>query len=106
MNFIETRGNDGQRPLEVSFSSAILGPMASFGGIYVPKTLPHLGAEFLESHIDTSYKDLARGVLAAFEIDIDQAVIEDALDLYDHFDDVMNPAPLIRVKDDLFVSEL
>jgi threonine synthase len=106
MNFIETRGNDGQRPIEVSFSSAILGPMASFGGIYVPKSLPDLGAEFLEKHIDTTYKDLARDVLAAFEIDIDQAVIEEALDLYDHFDDVMNPAPLIRVNDDLYVSEL
>jgi len=106
MDFIETRGNDGQRSLEVSFSTAILSPMASFGGIYVPKILPDLGAEFLEAHIDTSYKDLARGVLAAFEIDIEQAVIEEALDLYDHFDDVLNPAPLLRVKDDLFVSEL
>ena len=106
MNFIETRGNDGQCPPEVSFSTAILGPMASFGGIYVPKTLPVLGAEFLDNHIDTSYKDLARDVLAAFDIDIDQAVIEEALDLYDFFDDVMNPAPLVRVNDDLYVSEL
>lgn len=106
MNFIETRGNDGQCPLEVSFSAAILGPMASFGGIYVPETLPELGLEFLRSHLDTSYKDLARGVLAAFEIDIEQSVIEEALDLYDKFDDVMNPAPLFRVRDDLFVSEL
>ncbi len=106
MNFIETRGNDGQRPLEVSFSSAILGPMASFGGIYIPQILPDLEPEFLQKHLDTCYKDLARDVLASFEIDIEQAVIEEALDLYDHFDDVLNPAPLIRVKDDLYVSEL
>ena len=46
MKFIETRGNDGRRPLEVTFSSAILGPMASFGGIYVPETLPDLGDDF------------------------------------------------------------
>jgi threonine synthase len=106
MNFIETRGNDGQRPLEVSFSSAILGPMASFGGIYVPESLPDLGMGFLQNHVDTSYKTLARDVLAAFEIDIEQDVIEEALNLYDHFDDSTNPAPLVKVKDDLYVSEL
>ncbi|HEC27116.1 MAG TPA: threonine synthase [Gammaproteobacteria bacterium] len=106
MNFIETRGNDGKRPLEVSFSSAILGPMASFGGIYVPQKLPDLGLAFLISHLDASYKTLARDVLAAFEIDIEQDVIEEALNLYDHFDDGSNPAPLIRVADDLYVSEL
>ncbi|MFW2440776.1 MAG: threonine synthase [Arenicellales bacterium] len=106
MNFIETRGNDGQRPLEVSFSSAILGPMASFGGIYVPKSLPELGIEFLQNHIEASYKTLARDVLAAFEIDIVQDVIEEALNLYDHFDDSTNPAPLVKVRDDLYVSEL
>jgi threonine synthase len=106
MNFIETRGNDGQRPVEVSFSSAILGPMASFGGIYVPKSMPNLGPEFLQSHVDASYKTLARDVLAAFEIDIEQDVIEEALNLYDHFDDSTNPAPLIKVLDDLYVSEL
>jgi len=106
MNFIETRGNDGQRPLEVSFSSAILGPMASFGGIYVPESLPDLGIEFLQNHADASYKTLARDVLAAFEIDIEQDVIEEALNLYDHFDDSTNPVPLVKVKDDLYVSEL
>lgn len=106
MNFIETRGNDGVRPLKVTFSSAILGPMASFGGIYVPETLPDLGLDFLQSHLDSSYKTLARDVLAAFEIDIAQDVIDRALDLYDQFDDSTNPAPLVRVKDDLYVSEL
>jgi threonine synthase len=106
MNFIETRGNDGQRPLKVSFSTAVLGPMASFGGIYVPESLPDLGIEFLQNHVDASYKTLARDVLAAFEIDIEQDVIEEALNLYDHFDDSTNPAPLVKVKDDLYVSEL
>ncbi|WP_198263817.1 threonine synthase [sulfur-oxidizing endosymbiont of Gigantopelta aegis] len=106
MNFIETRGNDGQYPLEVSFSSAILSPIASFGGIYVPEFLPELGTEFLQKHINSSYKTLAKDVLAAFEIDIDADVIDDALSLYDEFDDATNPVPLVRVKDDLYVSEL
>jgi len=106
MNFIETRGNDGIQPQNVSFSQAILSPMASFGGIYIPESLPDLGIEFLQKHLDSSYKTLARDVLAAFEIDIEPAVIEKALNLYDHFDEPSNPAPLIKVKDDLYVSEL
>jgi threonine synthase len=106
MNFIETRGNDGVQPQNVSFSQAILSPMASFGGIYIPESLPDLGIEFLQKHLDSSYKTLARDVLAAFEVDIEPAVIEKALNLYDHFDEPSNPAPLIKVKDDLYVSEL
>ncbi|MCU7799483.1 MAG: threonine synthase [gamma proteobacterium symbiont of Lucinoma myriamae] len=106
MNFIETRGNDGEHPLEVTFSSAILAPIASFGGIYVPKTLPDLGLDFLQQHIDSNYKSLAKAVLSAFEIDIDADVIDEALSLYDEFDDADHPVPLAKVKDDLYVSEL
>ena len=106
MNFIETRGNDGQRPASVSFSSAILSPMSSYGGIYSPESLPDLGDDFLANHIDSDYKSLARDLLAAFEIDIDSDVIDAALDLYDHFDDATTPAPVVRVRENLFVSEL
>ncbi len=106
MNFIETRGNDGTRPERISFSEAILSPMSSFGGIYSPESLPDLGNDFLERHLNADYKTLARSILAAFEVDIEQQVIDQALDLYDHFDDPGNPAPVVKVKDDLYVSEL
>ncbi len=106
MNFIETRGNDSVSPDQVSFSEAILSPMCSFGGIYVPESFPSFDASFLEKHLTTSYKDLARDVLASFEIDIDQSEVEEALNLYDHFDDPSDPAPLVKIKDDLYVSEL
>ncbi|MCK5902290.1 MAG: threonine synthase [Cocleimonas sp.] len=106
MKFIETRGNDGQSPEHVSFSEAILSPMSSYGGIYVPETLPQLDNDFLEQHLDQDYKTLAKGVLAAFEIDIDADIIDEALALYDAFDDNKNPAPLVKVKQDLYVSEL
>ncbi len=110
MKFIETRGNDGTRATEVSFSEAILGPMSSFGGIYSPESLPDLGHDFLQSHLDKDYKTLARDILSAFNVDIDQADIETALNLYDEFDIPLdgkkNPAPLVKVKDDLYVSEL
>jgi threonine synthase len=106
MNFIETRGNDGSRPSSVTFSQAILSPLSSFGGIYVPESLPELGESFLHAHIGSDYKTLARAVLAAFELDVEQAVIDRALDLYDGFDDPAHPVPVVQVRDDLFVAEL
>ncbi|MCW8933283.1 MAG: threonine synthase [Gammaproteobacteria bacterium] len=106
MKFIETRGNDGQRPTHVNFSEAILGPISSFGGIYSPESLPVPGPDFLQNHLNSDYKTLARALLAAFEIDIDQDVIEQALNLYDDFDDSNNPVPVNKVYDDLYVSEL
>lgn len=106
MNFIETRGNDGQRPASVSFSEAILSPMSSFGGIYVPENLPDLGPDFLARHLDSNYKTLAKNILAAFELDIDVTVIDKALSLYDEFDNPENPVPVVKVEDDLYVSEL
>ncbi len=105
MNFIETRGNDGIKPVEVPFSEAILNPSTSFGGLYVPAYLPKLEDNFLINHINSSYKELAFDILKAFEIDIDDAEINKALALYDNFDDASNPCPVIKVKDDLFVHE-
>ena len=106
MQFIETRGNDGQHPEKVSFSEAILNPISSFGGLYSPESLPDLGDDFLASHLDSDYKTLARDMLTAFDIDIDARIIDQALDLYDQFDDPSNPVPVVKVKDDLYVSEL
>ena len=106
MNFIETRGNDGKHPEKISFSEAILSPISSFGGIYSPESLPNLGNSFLTAHLNANYKTLARDVLTAFDIDIDASIIDDALNLYDQFDDPKNPVPVVKVKDDLFVSEL
>ncbi|WP_066168346.1 threonine synthase [Aliarcobacter cryaerophilus] len=105
MGFIETRGNDGKRAKEVSFSEAILNPSSSFGGLYVPKNLPNLGDSFIENHINKSYKELAFDILKAFEIDIDNSEIQKALDLYDNFDNPLNPSPVVKVKDDLYVNE-
>jgi len=106
MQFIETRGNDGVKAKEVSFSEAILSPSASFGGIYVPEKLPEFGIEFLEKHLNSHYKDLALDVLQSFEIDIDEATLNEALSRYDAFDDPENPVPLNKIEDDCFVMEL
>ena len=106
MNFIETRGNDGEHPTSVTFSEAILSPIASFGGLYVPERLPDLGIDFLQKHLRSDYKTIAKDMLSRFEIDIEAHVIDEALALYDTFDDPKNPVPVVKVKEDLYVSEL
>ncbi|MDD5156695.1 threonine synthase [Sulfurimonas sp.] len=106
MNFIQTRGCDKNRAKSVTFSEAILSPIASFGGLYVPENLPKLGEEFLSKHLDSSYKELAFDMLSRFEIDIEPSVIKEALNLYDEFDTPSNPVPVVKVKENFFVSEL
>ena len=105
MGFIETRGNDKNNPNEVEFSYAILNPIASYGGLYVPKELPNLGDDFIQDHINKNYKELAYDLLTAFNIDIDDEELNIALSLYDKFDNVNNPSPVAKVKDNLFVNE-
>ena len=106
MNFIETRGNDGHHPEQVSFSEPILTPISPFGGLYSPASLPQLDEAFFNGQLSSDYKRLAADILAAFEIDIDAAIIEQALSLYDNFDEPSNPVPVVKVLDDLYVSEL
>ncbi len=106
VNFIETRGNDGSRPETAGFSEVILSPVASFGGIYSPASLPKFNATFLESQLPGSYKSLAVSLIALFDIDIDAETLQQAVDLYDYFDDPQNPVPVVKLRDRLFISEL
>jgi threonine synthase len=106
MQFIETRGNDGSKSPKVNFSEAILSPIASFGGIYVPEELPEFGVDFLEKHLKSNYKELALDVLQSFKIDIEESTLTEALSRYDAFDDPKNPVPLSKIEDDCFVMEL
>ncbi len=106
MQFIETRGNDGSKPKSVSFSDAILNPSASFGGLYVPQNIPTINQLFLEKHIESHYKTLALDFLQAFNIDIEEEVLIEALNRYERFDDPSNPVPLSKIEKDCFVSEL
>ena len=106
MQFIETRGNDGSKPLSVSFSEAILSPSASYGGLYVPKALPKIHHDFLDKHLNSHYKTLALDFLESFGIDIEKDILIEALDRYDAFDDPNNPVPLTQIEEDCFVAEL
>lgn len=105
MKLIETRGNDQKHPVEVSFTEAILSPMSSFGGVYVPTDFPPLDLDMLSKN-NPGYKDLAKSILNRFDLGIDENVLQDALDLYDEFDDAENPVPVVKVKDNIYVCEL
>lgn len=106
MHFIETRGNDGVREAAVNFSDAILNPSASFGGLYVPESLPDMGIDFLADYLHSDYKKLAFDFLQGFDVDIEDELLWEALDRYDSFDDPNNPVPLVAIEEDCFVSEL
>ncbi len=106
MKFTGTRGNDKTRDASVSFSSALLSPIASFGGIYSPEPMPPISPDFLDQHLQSSYKELALALLQHLNIDIDAQVLRQALDLYDRFDDATDPVPVVKLDEKLFVSEL
>jgi len=104
--FIETRGNDGLKPQKVPFSYAILNPSASFGGLYIPESLPTLDNTFFENARTKSYKEITLDILKRFNIDIEESILQKAISLYDHFDNAIEPTALHQLKDDLFVNEL
>ncbi|MBE0492056.1 MAG: threonine synthase [Sulfurospirillum sp.] len=106
MNFIETRGNDNINPKEVTFSYAIMNPSASFGGLYVPQSLPQIDSDFLVNATQKSYKQITLDILELFAIDIEESVLQEAVNLYDKFDDPSDPVPFVSIEDDLFVNEL
>jgi threonine synthase len=105
MRFIETRGNDGKKPVEVTFSYAILNPSASYGGLYSPLHLPTIDADFLLSAKDKSYKQLAFDIFSLFEMDIKEDSLKKALDRYNSYDST-DSAPVVKIENNLFVCEL
>lgn len=106
MRFIETRGNDGQKPKEVEFSYAILNPIASFGGLYIPKELPKLDDDFFQNSKEKNYKEFSKDILDKFDIDIDDDAIDKALSLYDRFEESKSTVPLVKIEDNLYINEL
>ena len=106
MQFKESRGNDGIQAESVPFADAVLSPIASFGGIYCPETLPQLNKDFLQTQLSESYKSLSLAIIKLFDLDIDTDVLRQAVELYDDFDDPQDPVPLVRLHDKLYVSEL
>ncbi|RLA74916.1 MAG: threonine synthase [Epsilonproteobacteria bacterium] len=104
--FISTRGSQKNRPNEVVFSEAILNPLASYGGLYSPAKLPKLDKNFVQEFHNKSFKKLTKFIITKFDIDIEKADIEEAVALYDKFDDASNPAPIVKIDENLYSCEL
>ena len=106
MKFIGTRGTVEKK----SFSEVILDPAAPNGGLYVPSKLPKIDQRFLNRYFDVegekNYKQLAKGILKLFKIDIDDELINKALYTYfKEFDD-NDVVPVVKLDKELFVGEL
>ncbi len=106
MYFVQTRGNDGKNLKKITFPEAIKSPSADFGGLFVPESLPYMDKKFLKECVCLSYKELSLKILDLFKLDIDKKVLNDAINLYDNFDDANDPIPLKKIGDFLFVNEL
>ena len=63
MRFYSTKGNS----ISVGFKDALFHGLAPDGGLYMPKTIPHLGIDFFKS--DLSYPELAVGMIHPFTKD-------------------------------------
>jgi len=104
MRFVESRGNDGIRPISVTFSEAIMSPAASFGGLFVPEFIPEFDDNFLDSLLELDYKEFTKKILSLFDIDIPKSVIDEAVSLYDGFDNPNDPLPLRKAGDIYFLE--
>jgi len=106
--FVQTRGFDSasKKNEKATFSEAILDPSASFGGLYVPEVLPKVTKQDIEKYLTMSYREIALDLLNKFNVDIEKDILKEALSQYDNFDDPDNPAPVVKIKDNLFVCEL
>lgn len=106
MHFTATRGNDHCHSKPIRFSDAILSPITAYGGIYSPEKIPSIDNHFLRAQLHSDYKTLATALLKHCSIDIDDDTIRQAINQYDHFDEAGNPVPIVKVSDNIFVTEL
>ena len=106
MKFIGTRGTDSKK----TFSEVILNPAAPNGGLYVPEKLPTINENFLirlyDDRDERSYSSVARAILSLFKIDIEKDLIEKALYTYLKNFDADEVVPVVRIDENLAVSEL
>lgn len=103
ITYISTRG---QSP-ELNFADVLLTGLASDGGLYVPKTLPHFSADDIASFKDLSYSELAFKIMYPFvEGSVDADSFKQMLnEVYAHF---AHPsvAPLVQLSEQDYVLEL
>ncbi|MCP5276912.1 MAG: threonine synthase [Thiobacillus sp.] len=111
MKYISTRG---QSPKQ-SFLEILLGGLAPDGGLYLPETYPHFGAEDLAAMRAMDYRQLAFAILSRLADDIPAADLKALIDktytteVYSHGrsdSDFSQITPVRKLEDGLFILEL
>ncbi|MDD6055418.1 MAG: threonine synthase [Helicobacteraceae bacterium] len=102
-HFLGTRGGED---LGLTFKDAVLNPNASFGGLYTIKNLPHFDIDEIRNLSKLSYGELTRIIFNKLGLSVDRELLEEALELYNNFDDPSTPAPLVQVTPNLQIQKL
>lgn len=101
MKFISTRGGE-----KVTGAQAIVKGLSDNGGLFVPEKFPEVSAEEMDEMLTMSYPERAAKVLYKFLDDYDEkellAACEEAYAKFEGDD----PAPLVKIKDGVYVLEL
>jgi threonine synthase len=104
MRYLDTRGL-ADRPR--TFTEAVLEGIAPGGGLFVPERLPALDAPALDALAALPYAARADRILAAFELDLPPAALQDAVTgAYGAQFDDPEVAPVRDLGDNRFVLEL
>ena len=101
MQFISTRGGK-----KVTAAEAIVKGLSENGGLYVPETFPTVSLEELESMLEMDYPERCAHVLKKYLAEFDGAELLTALkNAYGKFTGG-DPAPLVRLDDNIYMLEL
>ncbi|WP_104697072.1 MULTISPECIES: threonine synthase [unclassified Helicobacter] len=98
-HFTSTRGGG----VFSDFNQVILNPSAPNHGLWAPVKLPKIDFSTL---LDSNYQSLSRKIFQALDIEIEDSILQEALQQYDFFDDSKNPAPLTKIDSSLSIQEL
>lgn len=99
MIYVSTRGNGAYKA-----SEAILKGLADDGGLFVPESIPRLGAELSEL-AKMSYQEVAYIVMKDFLDDYTEEELKDCIaKAYDSKFDTEEIAPLVKVGDQYFLE--
>lgn len=103
MNLVNTRLNKDEKPLNSTFSDALLSPMSAHGGLWAPETLPKLDYSALCKY-KNDYKKLSLEIIKSFDFDLPLSEFEKALCRYDNFDN--SKAIALHQVNGIFINEL
>lgn len=101
----QTRG-DAEDSKMIDFETAILNPSADFGGLFAPERLPVLNTIEMRKLQKLSYIDFTKEILSFLGINLDSAILDNALSTYRRFDNASEPVALRKIHDSLYIQEL